>query len=205
MIVGILAFDWNPILLILYFMIDTAVMAFYGIPLYFKLFKDLTERIACMVIVPVVILTLPFLYLSLEVLIKALKLEDIYNTDPSQIINPILLPTLLSCSALAHYAEYLEALNRIGNNSFKAGYFKHFFLRYFLIYAFLLFIIFFSIFIDISLIVGILGIKTILRMYHRKFKEILWIVGMALFRSSNTSSSLNGLDFLGNKSKRRVL
>lgn len=173
LIVGILAFNWNPILLILYFMLDTAVMALYGVPLYFKLFKDTTERIACLVIVPTVVLTLPFLYLSLEVLIKSLKLEHIYNTDPSQLINPILLPTLLSCSALAHYAEYLEAMHRIETNTFKASFFKHFFLRYFLIYGFLLFIIFFSFFIDTTLIVGLLAIRTILRVSQQKFKEIL--------------------------------
>lgn len=172
-IIGVVAFNWNPVLLILWFMVDTIGMLFFGVILFHKENKSWISTIGFILVSFFFIGLLIGLYSGIVKFIKDLHMEDLINTDPFQIINPVILPIILSCSILSHQASYSTELQRMKDGTYKSAYLKHFFLRYILIYALILFMIAFFVYFQIGIIVALIGIKAILRVFNKRIREIL--------------------------------
>jgi len=172
-ILGVLLFNWNPVLLILWFMVDTSTMIFFGIILFRKEGNDWVGTVGFIITSFIVVGLLACLYMGVEKFIIELKMEELINSDPSQIINPIVLPIVLSCSILSHHAQYVQELKRMKEGTYTGAYLKHFFLRYILISALIVFIVFFFVYFQIGIIIALIGVKAFLRFFNKKFRSIL--------------------------------
>lgn len=172
-LVGVFVLDWNPVLLIIWYMIDTVCMLLFGIILVHKESSDWMDTVIFVTISPMMIFLLFGLYRGVEDFIVELKMEDQVISDPNLVINSYLLPIMLVCSTLGHYAEYSKDIERMNNGTYNSAYLKHFFLRYILIYAFVLFLIFFYVYFQMGIVILLLGMKAILRVFYKKFREII--------------------------------
>jgi len=172
-IIGVFLFDWNPVLLILWFMVDSSAMIFFGIILFKKEGNDWVTTIGFSISSFLIICMLAGLYSGVESFIEDLNMEDMIKTDPSQILNPVILPIVLCCSILNHHSHYIEELIRMNNGTYNSTYIKHFYLRYILISALILFIIFFFVYFEIGIVIALIGIKALLRIFNKKLRNVL--------------------------------
>ena len=154
-------------------MIDTAAMLIFGNILFYKENKDLISSIGFIFVSILIIGLLGGVYSGIVDFVEDLEMEELINTDPMQIINPILLPLILSFSILNHHADYQNELDRMRDGTYKSAFLKHIFLRYLLISVLSIFIVFFYIYFQFGIIIGLILIKSGLRLVNTKFREIL--------------------------------
>ena len=170
---GVFFLGWNPVLLIVWFMIDTSSMLFFAIILFHKERKSWIDTIGFLIISPMFVFFQGALYNSVIKFIKDVGLEDQINADPTQLINPILFPLIISFSILNHYASYSLELRRFENGTYNGAFIKHFFLRYILTFAIVLFMIAFLVYFELGLIVALIGVKAILRVFNKKSRAYI--------------------------------
>lgn len=170
---GVLLFDWNPVLLILWFMIDTGTMLFFGVILFYKEKEEIISTIGYTITSLMLIIIMAALYGAVERHIVELKMEKLVNTDPSQIFNPVVLPIVLSCCILSHHAEYVNELKRMEAGTYNSSYLKHFYLRYLLVNLIILSMVFSFSYFQTGIIVALIAVKSLLRLLNRKYRTIL--------------------------------
>ena len=170
---GVLFLGWNPVLLILWLMIDTAVMLFFVTILFHQERKDWMETIFFIFMSPIFLGILAALYIGLQDFIIDLNMEKIVNADPTQLFNSILLPIILSFSALNHYSEYKEDRNRMLNGTYKSSFIKHFFLRYVILIILITVMVFFFVYFQIGILLLLLVAKAVLRIFNKKMRTVL--------------------------------
>ena len=90
------------VLLILWFMIDTGVMLLFVIILFHQERKDWMETVFFIFMSPLFLGILAALYIGIQDFIIDLEMEEIANSDLTQLFNSILLSLILSFSALNH-------------------------------------------------------------------------------------------------------
>lgn len=173
---GVFVLDWNPILLIAYFMIDTATMSFFAIILFYKEKSDWINTIGFTFSVFVVLAAMLAIYNSVLIYIEELEKLNIPTQpiDPTHLFNPVVIPLILCFSALTHYAEYKEDIQRMKLGTYKSSYIKHFGLRYLLINGIVLLMVFSYAYYHLTVIIGLLAVKSILRLVNKKYRKILW-------------------------------
>ena len=169
---GVLFLGWNPVLLILWFMIDTGVMLFFVTILFHQERKDWMDTVFFIFISPLFIGILVAFYIGIQDFIIDLKMEEIVNADPTQLFNSVLLPLILSFSALNHYSEYQEDRKRMLNGTYKSGFLKHFFLRYFLLVFLIIFMVFSFEYFQMGILILLFIAKAILRVFNKKVRTI---------------------------------
>lgn len=149
---GVFVLDWNPILLIAYFMIDTATMSVFAIVLFYKESSSWKHILGFVFIVFTTLVFMLAIYDSVLQYIENLdKLNVITETiDLNNLFNPVVIPLMLCFSALAHYAEYSSDLQRMRSGTYSSSFIKHFFLRYFLINGLVLLMVISYVFYNIS-------------------------------------------------------
>ena len=172
---GVLIFDWNPVLIILWYMIDQAFMGLFVILLGLKEGKaGWLESIAGSWIVIALTLLLISFYGSVETFVEDLKFLNEYDTSPSQIINPVIFPFLASFTILNHLREYQLEVERIRNGSYDHRFMRHYFVRYasiivmlcVMVLAFVIIQNFFA-----GILFALVSIKALIRLYTTKGRE----------------------------------
>lgn len=154
-------------------MLDTAAMIIFGVILFKKEGNDWITTTGYIIMCLIVVFLLAALYTGVQDFIEDLKMEDVVNSDPLQILNPVVLPIVLTCSILAHHAEYVQELKRMKEGTYTSSYLKHFFIRYILISAMIMFIIFFFVYFQIGIVIALIGVKAFLRVYNKRLRAIL--------------------------------
>lgn len=172
---GVFVLDWNPILLIAYFMIDTATMSLFAIILFYKERNDWIHSFGFIFIVFLMLVFMLAIYNSVLQYIDDLAKLDIPTQaiDPTHLFNPVVIPLVLCFSALTHYAEYESDLQRMKLGTYNSSFIKHFILRYFMINGLVLLMVFSFVFYNLTVIVGLLAVKSILRLINKKYRKIL--------------------------------
>lgn len=112
------------------------------------------------------------MYLSLPKFLKDVHLENIINSDPSQIINSYILPFILVSSGLNHYSAFSKSLEKLKTGTYKGQFIKHFFLKNLFIIGVILSLVIgykhFNFTIVLALIIG----KVFLRLWKSKYREM---------------------------------
>lgn len=170
---GVLVLGWSPVLLILLYIIDTAVMLLFTFILFHKENKDWIKTIGFLIFSPMLLGFMAAFYWTIMQFIEELELEESINADPSQIINSYILPIILVSSGLNHFAAYGESLQKMKDGTYKSTFIKHFFLRYVFIMALIVFIVFGQYFLNASIVLALIGIKVFLRIWNKKYRDIL--------------------------------
>lgn len=172
---GVFVLDWNPILLIAYFMIDTAAMSVFAIILFYKEKKDWIHTIGFVFAVLIVLACMLGIYSGVLQFIDDLdKLHiPVEQIDFSHLFNPIVIPLILSFSGLTHYAEYQEDIRRMREGTYSSSFIKHFGMRYLLVNGLVLIMVLSYSYYNISVVLGLLIIKTFIRLVNKKYRKIL--------------------------------
>ena len=170
---GVLLFNWNPVLLILWFMVDTASMLFFGVILFYKEKEDAISTVGFTISSLLMIAIMAALYSGVEGYIVELKMEKLVNSDPSQIFNPVVLPIVLSCCILGHHAEYKKELQRMDEGTYNSSYLKHFYLRYILVNMIILSMVFSFYYFQVGIVTALIAVKSLLRLFNKKYRTIL--------------------------------
>jgi len=170
---GVLFLGWNPVLLILWFMIDTAVMLFFVTILFHLERKDWIDTVFFVLISPMFIGMLVALYIGVQDFILELEMENVVNADPTQLFNSLLLPLILSFSALNHYSEYKEERKRRLNGTYRSSFIKHFFLRYVLLVSLITLMVFFFIYFQMGIVLLLFLAKAVLRVFNKRARTVL--------------------------------
>jgi len=124
---GVVFLNWSPILLLLWFMLDTIVMMFFTYLLFHKENKGWIKTVGFAMIPVVVIITFGGLYDSLMKHIEDIEMDHLINADPFQIINFVVLPIALSASALNHASAYQISVQKMQQGTYTSSFIKHFF------------------------------------------------------------------------------
>lgn len=166
---GILFLGWSPVLLVLWFIIDTLVMLIFTWILFHKESNDWTKTIGFGIIAFVIVSFLLAFYNLIMGHIEDIDMGHLVNTDPSQILNSYIFPFALCSMGLNHYAEFERSLYKMKVGTYKSGFIKRFFMRYILMFGLVLTIVLSFIYFNIGIIIGLIGIKAVLRTMNRKF------------------------------------
>lgn len=172
-VIGVFVLNWNPITLILWFMIDVASMLFFGNILFYKESKDKILTVGFIAVSAIILAFLVGLYSGVVKFIDDLNLTDVVNTDPSQLINPIILPIILSFSTLNHAAAYYDELRRMEDGTYNSMFIKHIFIRYLSLNALILFMIGFFLYFEIGIVIGLILIKSLVRIFFKKSRNYI--------------------------------
>lgn len=172
-LLGTFLFDWNPILLVVWFMIDTCTMLILGIHIFYKENKSYFDAFLYICFIFFFLGIMYALFLGIKKFVFDLEMEDEVNTDLTQIINPIFLPIILVCSLLSHVEEYHRELERFEKGTYNGQYFKHFGKRYVAINVICFLIALSYVYFEASIIVGLILIRSFLRVYKEKYRDIL--------------------------------
>jgi len=174
---GVLLFDWNPVLIILWFMVDQAFMGGFVIILFHKEPKSkLYELPVTIIIVGLFISAMAMFYWQVVEFLDEIKVMHLVNPDPSQILNPVILPFLGTFSILNHHREYQEDLKKIASGKYERQFIRHFFSRYLaLVPLITIMIVAFAIFQNfyIGILIALISIKAFLRLYREKWRRFL--------------------------------
>lgn len=170
---GVLVLGWSPVLLILLFIIDTAVMLLFTVILFHKESKDIIKSIGFVIISPMFIGLLFVLYMTIMDFVEEIEMDKIINTDPTQIINSYILPIILVSSTLNHYAAYGQSLQKMKEGTYSSTFIKHFFLRLVFIMAMMLIMVFCYIYLNAAIVVSLIIIKALLRLWNKKYRTIV--------------------------------
>jgi hypothetical protein len=168
---GVFILGWNPVLLILLYIIDLLVMLLFTIILFHIESKDWVKTIGFLFLSFMVVSFSIAFYSIIEGMVESLELE--INTDPSQIINSYILPIILVSSGLNHYAAFSESLQKMKEGTYKSTFIKHFFLKYVFIKVLIVFTVFGQFFFNTAIVIALIGIKVILRVWNKKYRDIL--------------------------------
>lgn len=154
-------------------MLDTASMAVFALILFFKEKNDEIDKIGFTIVVLMMIAFMPGLYSGVIKFIDGLDMIELTNPDPYQIFNPVISPIILCCCTLSHYAEFCIELERKEKGVYNSSFIKHFFLRYLLINLLILCMVFSFYQFQNGILVTLLFIKSFLRVWNKKYREIL--------------------------------
>lgn len=168
---GVFILGWNPALLILLYIIDLLVMLLFTIVLFHIESKDLVKTFGFLFLSFVVISFLLAFYAVIEGMVESLELD--INTNPAQIINSYILPIILVSSGLNHYADFSESLQKMKDGTYKSTFIKHFFLKYVFLMALIVFVVIGQYFFSASIVLALIGIKVFLRIWNKKYRDIL--------------------------------
>ncbi|MFT6166248.1 MAG: hypothetical protein ACJAV5_000133 [Vicingaceae bacterium] len=171
-LVGFFALDWNPILLIVWYMVDTSVMLLFAIIITHISSKDWLDTFAFIVLAPIFIFIMFGLLHAVNELIVELRLQNEVVSDPRLVFNSFLFPIMLICSGLNYFTEFQNDKIKIENNTYKHDFLKHFFLRYTLIFALVACLALFYIHFQIGIIILLIAVKAILRVFNKKVRTI---------------------------------
>ena len=119
----------------------------------------------------VVVTTLIAIYNVIMFYIEDIEMDHIVNADPTQILNPIILPFALCSMGLNHYAGYARSLDKMKNGTYQSGFIKRFFMRHILILGLVLVIVFSYIYFNIGIIIALIGVKAVLRTMNKKIRK----------------------------------
>ncbi|PCJ23751.1 MAG: hypothetical protein COA97_11050 [Flavobacteriales bacterium] len=168
---GVLVLGWNPVLLILLYIIDLLVMLLFTIILFHIESKDIVKTIGFLFLSFVVVSCSVAFYIVVQGMVESLELA--INTNPSQIINSYVLPIILVSSGLNHYAAFSESLQKRKEGTYKSTFIKHFFLKYVFLMVLILFTVFGQLFFNAAIVIALIGIKVFLRIWNKKYRDIL--------------------------------
>ncbi len=154
-------------------MVDSSAMVFFSVILFKKEGNDWVTTVGFAISSVLVVCMLAGLYSGVESFIEDLEMDKIIDTDPGQILNPVILPVVLVCSILNHHAQYLEELKRMDNGTYNSTFIKHFYLRYILISGLILFIILFFIYFEIGIVIALISVKAFLRIFNKRLRDII--------------------------------
>jgi hypothetical protein len=150
-------------------------MSLFAIILFYKEKRDWIHSIGFLFIVFIILSSMLAIYDSILYYIDELDKLNIPTKaiDHSHLFNPIVIPLILCFSALTHHAEYAADIQRMKLGTYKSSYIKHFGLRYFLINGIVILMVFSYAYYNLTIIVGLLAIKSILRLVNKKYRKIL--------------------------------
>lgn len=168
---GILFLDWSPILLILWFIIDTLVMLGFVWILFHKENNDWIKTFGFGFLAFGIVCFLIAFYNGIIGHITDLETEHMVRSDPSHILNLYILPFALCVMGLNHYAEFQRSLYKMKNGTYKSGFIKRFFMRYLLVCGLVVIIVFSFVYFNIGIIIALIGIKAVLRSMNKKIRK----------------------------------
>lgn len=156
-------------------MVDTATMSVFAIILFYKEKKDWIYTIGFVFAVFIVLACMLGIYSGILQFIDDLdKLHiPVEQIDFSHLFNPIVVPLILSFSGLTHYAEYQEDIQRMKEGTYSSSFIKHFGMRYLLVNGLVLIMVLSYSYYNISVVLGLLIIKTFIRLVNKKYRKIL--------------------------------
>ncbi|MDG1475721.1 MAG: hypothetical protein P8Q14_01105, partial [Vicingaceae bacterium] len=123
---GVLVLDWNPVFLILLFIIDTIVMLVFANILFYKEYFDFVKSIGFLLISFTMTSFLIAIYF-----IVCDNAED-HNIPSVKSLSEIsyILPFILISSGLNHYTTYSNSIQKMKEGTYSSEFIKHVFLRY---------------------------------------------------------------------------
>ncbi len=173
-VIGVVVFGWNPVLLILWFMIDTCTMLIFANILIHKDKKgDWVDTAMFIIISPFLVFMLLGLYRGVESFIVELNMQEVVISDPNLVFGSYLFPIMLVCSSLGYYSEFRDDLLRMKNGTYAHSFLKHFFLKYILFFALILLMVAFYVYFEFGIVLLLIAMRAILRVNNKKWRTVL--------------------------------
>jgi len=167
---GVFVLNWNPILLIILFMLDTGIMYLFALILFHKESKNWVNTFGFALLGFVIIsflLAFHGIVMGLAEDFKMLPAESIFG-DHSYV-----LPLIFTSSFLVHYAEFDKDINAMKDGTYKSSFIKHFFLRYIFVTGIIILISVSYVYLDSAILFGFIIIKSLLRLIKKKYRHII--------------------------------
>jgi len=178
---GYLALDWDPILLVFLFIIDSGVMSMFANILFYLEEKSLFSSFGFLMISILMLFGMLGIFESIFQFMKELQIEGMEKNKPFEamqvyvlpVLSSYILPIILVSSGLNHYATFSESLQKMKNDTYTSTFIKHFFLRYLFLVLITLLMVVGQYYFNVSIIIGLIAVKAILRLWKRKYRTII--------------------------------
>jgi hypothetical protein len=178
---GVIILDWNPILLVFLFIVDSGVMSLFANILFFLEYKDFIRSFGFIIISIVMLLGMLALFQSIFQFMLELQMEEMNGLNTweasylyvSPVLQSYILSLILVSSGLNHYSAFDESLHKRKEGTYNSTFIKHFFLRYVFLMGIILLMVIGQHYFNATLIIGLIIIKAILRLWKRKYRTII--------------------------------
>jgi hypothetical protein len=178
---GVIILDWNPILLVFLFVIDSGVMSLFSNILFFLEYKSFIKSFGFLMASTLMLFCMLALFQSIFQFMRELGIEGMEDRNTwetlAAYIQPVLqfhvLPIVLISSGLNHYAAFDESLQKRKEGTYSSSFIKHFFLRYVFLMGVILLMVIGQHYFNATLVIGLIIIKAILRLWKRKYRTII--------------------------------